>query len=141
MASGRDASRAAWSCGRPCRIRPIAAGRGRARGSTVAAPALPGSGTGEPFGEVMARGVALVSDQAEAQQHHAEVVLGGRWVERAALAGGGFRAERVRRQRQHQLDICLDLASVQSAVEVAELDGAAKEQAVEIETVITGLMI
>ena len=78
----------------------------------------------------------LVADEAQAEEDDAHVVAPARLGVGALLPARGLRAHRLGREREAKLDVRLDLARVQGAVEEAELDGLADEEAVYVEGVV-----
>src|SRR5690606_7738368 len=102
---------------------------------------LPGRRALEQREQVEPRGFELVTYEPKAEQKDPEIVLGGRRIELAPLAAGALGLQCLVREGQDELDVCLDLACVQSAIEGAVLNCSAVEQTMQIQGTIASRAI
>jgi hypothetical protein len=85
---------------------------------------------------MFARRLEFVPDQPQAQQKHAEVIACALSVEGSPPALCRSSVQRSRANRQHQLDVGLDLAGVQRALEPSELNRPAIPDVMKVEAVV-----
>src|SRR6476620_2051085 len=83
----------------------------------------------------------LVAVETELDEPDPEIVLRGFGAELATLRARRPSVESLRNDGEAELNVCLHLARMQGAVEVAELDGPAKQERVQIEPVVAALVV
>jgi hypothetical protein len=93
--------------------------------TAVAAAMLPGSRALEQREQVKARGFEFVAYESKVEQKDPEVVFGSRGIELAPLAAGALGLQRFGREGQDELDVRLDLASMESAIEASIMRSSA----------------